>query len=246
MKRNRMILFVCLFLVLIGSTIGIFLLVFQLNDNIPKELQIERMNYYFANDESRKFENVHPSDPCLYEFTVVDLKETSTGLVPWGGNSDYTIHVTYDLLNNRKESFYVTVRIFGTPTVQVYGQPRLVVGDSYVMISKKFNGNDDYAGNAYLFKQWEYEGERYIYPYPVSDTQIFGNGVPFEFVEELSVYDSQNDRDVIEFLEDRGVELPVFKYKYELNSFIDMFKEVRQEILESREEELPPESYTGQ
>ena len=183
-------------------------------NNIPKELQIERMNYLFANDRdgSRKFENVHPSDPCLYEFTVVDLKETSTGIVPWGGDSDYTIHVTYDLLNNREESFYVTVRIFGTPTVQVYGQPRLVVGDSYIMISKKFDGNDDYAGGPYIFKQWEYEGERYIYPYPVSDTQIFGNGVPFEFVEELSVYDSQNDRDVIEFLEDRGVELPVFKY----------------------------------
>lgn len=229
MKRKSIIIFSCLLLALICI---LSLLLFP-REHIPYEIQIKEMNYFYKDEPRRINVDVTFNNPWLYKFDVISLKEAVTARVPWGGYTDYNVCITYDYLNDREESFSAIVRIHGTPQVQVYSVPRLVPGKSYVMISGELDKNNDIAAYAFVFKQWEHEGTTYIYPYSNLDSRIFGSGENFEFVEELSVYDSENDYDVLEYMEENNIEVPVFQYKYEINSFVVEFSKFRQKVLES-------------
>ena len=43
-------------------------------------------------------------------------------------------------------------------------------------------------------------GTEYIYPYANLDPRILGTGERFEFAEELSIYDTEFDYDVLNYL----------------------------------------------
>ena len=66
----------------------------------------------------------------------MDVKETHTSHVPWGGFTDYNVKITYDFLKNQEINRKAIVRIYGTPKVQAYSVPRLVSGNTYSITTK--------------------------------------------------------------------------------------------------------------
>jgi hypothetical protein len=231
MKRIIIIGGVSLLLIVIGVTA---VLLRGASDGIPEEMRIQKMNYYFG-DKPRvlSVDNCF-GDPWLYEFTVMDVKKTYTARVPWGGYTDYTVKLTYDYLNDREIDRQAVVRTFGTPQGQVYAAPRLVSGNTYVMICGAFF-EDETTKYPFLFKKWELDGRVYLYPYFNLETTVLGESEAFVYAEELSVYDENDDKDVIQYLTEHNVLLPQFRYKFELHSFLEKFTAFRQKCIEYSE-----------
>lgn len=69
-----------------------------------------------------------------------------------------------------------------------------------MMVSGKLDSNKNIAIYPYVFKKWGYNGKEYIYPYANLDPRILGTGERFEFAEELSIYDTEFDYDVLNYL----------------------------------------------
>lgn len=231
MKTKKIILVVSILLVIIGITA---ILSTWVSDGVPEELRIQSMNYYFRDNTRVLSIDISPFNPWMYEFTVMDVKETHTSHVPWGGFTDYNVKITYDFLKNQEINRKAVVRIYGTPKVQAYSVPRLVSGNTYIMISGELSENETTA-YPFIFKKWELDSNKYLYPYSNLETTVLGESEPFAYEEELSIYDENNDKDVIRYLYEQGVQLPQFNYKFELKSFLKTFLVFRQNVLEYNE-----------
>ena len=231
MKRIIIIGGAALLLIVIGVTA---VLLRGASDGIPEEMRIQKMTYYFWEKPRVLSVDMCSSNPWVYEFTVIDVKETLTFSSPFKGQTRYTVKLTYDYLNDREIDKDAVVTVWGTPQIQTYCVPRLVPGNTYIMISGELD-EDGIIGHPFIFKKWELDGSVYLYPYFNLETTVFGESEPFVYAEELSVYDENDDKDVIQYLTEHNVLLPQFRYKWELHAFLEKFTAFRQKCIEYNE-----------
>lgn len=137
----------------------------------------------------------------------------------------------------------------GSPQFIQYRFSRLAVGEEYLIadayepyLTEWRSLHDTYVYRPpYIFEIHEIDGTEYLYSCRYDDFTSLDIKIEITDPVEKQVYKDYKDWDIIEYLEENGLENPTFDYKLELNEFVEYRDEYNAEWNEAALADGEPE-----